>query len=904
MHCVIKACFFSFLPFLISCSSLEEGSSLNDSGNDEARPGLGFGSPTASPIPEGPSFPDASEEIESDAAEAEDVGEVQEDGGDATEGAGGSDVEVSDEDTADFADVADAAEPDPIETWNIDVSDVECLYVPASAAFAPILECQWSGSLEYPLHDDVVMTPAVANLTDDDLDGDVDLEDTPDVVFVSYRYQEDGCCTGDSVLRIVSGSCSAGTSTITTQDNELPEHVSIGEPALDNSGGIALGDIDQDGEMEIVAMKRNAGMVAFSGVRYPIMIPSEPVNVSNWEPSGTASHVEAVAVNDGDGMTVSTATPGSVLLLKGLFAESPVALAGLRVKVTAKTDGLSGKVSAFLAYGEGYEVESNALTVAGAEFSELRFVFPRNESSGESRQWQLSDLSDLNFGIVHRGAEGVALQVTEVVVEVGSVFVEWDSEYPKAEDTIIGAQPAIVDVNQDGVAEVLLGRTLVSGTTGDVIWTGTAGVGLNGFIGPISFAADVDLDGVQEVIAGDTLYDSQGEVIWQVVYDPDALPCQKVNLPCDGFNAVGNFDSDPEGEIVTVFLGSVYVLEHTGELKAKREIPKSDCPKNEGGPPTIADFDNDGFAEVGVAGADYYVVVDWQCCTDPLNCDTIPADMESECEEAGIRWKAANQDCSSRVTGSSVFDFEGDGAAEVIYNDEKYFRIFDGASGTVLFEVENSSHTRLEYPVIVDSDRDGNAEIVIVENTTGSTPLQIWGDVLDNWVPTRTIWNQHAYHISNISEDGSLPAPGSPPSWSTHNTFRQNLPDFDPFLAPDLQADWLSADLSECPDTISLEGKVCNGGQLWISGVDVRVFDADGQEIVCEGGIQMDKNLEAGECTKVVCRVEDASVMVQAGEIILCADDYVASCVGPGWSNECDETNNSSTSQAPICPTL
>jgi len=239
----------------------------------------------------------------------------------------------------------------------------------------------------------------------------------------------------------------------------------------------------------------------------------------------------------------------------------------------------------------------------------------------------------------------------------------------------------------------------------------------------------------------------------------------------------------------------------------------------------------------------------------------------------------------------------------VVYNDEKFFRIFDGDSGEVLLEVENTSHTRLEYPVIVDSDRDGNAEIVFIENKNDAIPIQIWGDPTDNWVPTRTIWNQHAYHISHINEDGSIPEPGGVVSWLDHNTFRQNLPDFDPFLAPDLQAEWLSVDFTECPAAMTLEGKVCNAGKLWASGVDVRIYGPDGAEIVCDEGILMDNTLESGECTQVLCRVlNPAETLVGAGEMALCVDGFDSSCAGPGFINECREDNNLSLTPITTCP--
>ena len=46
-------------------------------------------------------------------------------------------------------------------------------------------------------------------------------------------------------------------------------------------------------------------------------------------------------------------------------------------------------------------------------------------------------------------------------------------------------------------------------------------------------------------------------------------------------------------------------------------------------------------------------------------------------------WRMPVIDASSRRTGSSVFDFEGDGVAEVVYADEETLWVFDGSTGSV-----------------------------------------------------------------------------------------------------------------------------------------------------------------------------------------------------------------------------
>jgi len=119
-----------------------------------------------------------------------------------------------------------------------------------------------------------------------------------------------------------------------------------------------------------------------------------------------------------------------------------------------------------------------------------------------------------------------------------------------------------------------------------------------------------------------------------------------------------------------------------------------------GGPPTVADFDGDGKPEIGVATKKFYNVVEPNDATGALQ----------------PLWKATNHDLSSSVTGSTVFDFEADGSAEVIYADECFLWVYDGKTGAVRFATQTTSFTATEAPIVADVDGDGKAEIVMVSN--------------------------------------------------------------------------------------------------------------------------------------------------------------------------------------------
>ncbi|MEW6298613.1 MAG: putative Ig domain-containing protein, partial [Thermodesulfobacteriota bacterium] len=322
--------------------------------------------------------------------------------------------------------------------------------------------------------------------------------------------------------------------------------------------------------------------------------------------------------------------------------------------------------------------------------------------------------------------------------------LKWRSPPVGLDGNTVGS-PSLADLDQDGTPEIIVAATVLN-SDGTVRWRGSdlgisgLGTGDNGF-GPLSVVADLDLNGSPEVIAGKTAFRADGTLFWNTT------------LP-DGFPAIGNFDNDPFPEIVLVSGGRVRLLEHTGTVKWGPVIIPGG---GRGGPPTIADVDSDGQPEVGVAGSTRYVVLE---------------------TDGTIKWQATTQDSSSNVTGSSVFDFEGDGSAEVVYADELFLRIYRGTDGQVLYELEKGSATLHELPVVADLDNDGNAEIIAAANDWlhgAQFGLYIVGGADGNWIPTRRIWNQHAYHVTNVNPDGAIPRVGQN-HWLLPglNSFRQN----------------------------------------------------------------------------------------------------------------------------------
>jgi len=290
--------------------------------------------------------------------------------------------------------------------------------------------------------------------------------------------------------------------------------------------------------------------------------------------------------------------------------------------------------------------------------------------------------------------------------------LKWTSQ-AFASDDVGGfgySPPSISDMDGDGNPEIILGRVILH-NDGTLRGKGLYGTGGSIDLEGMAFAVDVDADGVQELVVGNALYDPQGVAIWNT-----AQP--------DGYPAVADFDADGIAEIVVVSDGHVR-LQTSDDGTVLWTQPTG----WRGGPPTIADFDGDGEPEIGVALADKYTVFNG---------------------DGSALWTAVTVDGSSAVTGSTVYDFEGDGIADVVYADEQHLWVFSGLDGTVKLNfAEHSSGTWFEYPVIADVDGDGQVEIVYVSQGIYNG-ITVLGDADNSWRPGRNIWNQYNYHITNV----------------------------------------------------------------------------------------------------------------------------------------------------------
>lgn len=404
--------------------------------------------------------------------------------------------------------------------------------------------------------------------------------------------------------------------------------------------------------------------------------------------------------------------------------------------------------------------------------------------------------------------------------------------------------PAVGDMDGDGVPEIAVGLTIAHGD-GTVVRT------IRDRAGAFTAFANVDGDEDLELVAPEGAYNMDGTPVWERrALEGDSRPAVSAN-----YLAIADLDLDGDPEVVVVSGGShsIQALDGAtgdtiwgptninpddpsvnGRIAAQMAASPGRNAATGGGPPTIANFDDDPEPEIAFAGGYAYVIFE---------------------PDGTLKWFHESQDISSRATGSSIFDFEGDGVAEVLYNDERNFKVFRGTDGTVFSERCNTSGTLFEFPLVVDVDNDDHAEIVLMENnyafrscgdgSPSTTGLHVFGHPTNQWVRTRRIWNQHAYSVTNINEDGTVPARRQT-NWSTErlNNFRQNVQPDGLFDAPDLVPVDLITATRSCPTSLEVAVRVVNEGRATApAGVPVS-FYVDGMRF--DGGVTS-RPLLAGE---------------------------------------------------------
>jgi hypothetical protein len=252
----------------------------------------------------------------------------------------------------------------------------------------------------------------------------------------------------------------------------------------------------------------------------------------------------------------------------------------------------------------------------------------------------------------------------------------------------------------------------------------------------------------------------------------------------------------------------------------------------------------------------------------------------------------------------------------------------------VRFATPTTSFTGTESSIVADVDGDGHAELVWLANGAdpssagwgcdvapwnqpdpsrnrpawtkgpgvngGYRGLAVFGDKTNSWVGTRTIWNQHAYSVTNVCDErdsacapnasyGTIPA-SQKANWQLPwlDNFRQNVQDKGLFDAPDA----IVSLTATCTTPVKLKVSLRNAGLAALpAGVQIEVYREAGGGLV--DTLTTQTPLGAGQT------VTFASDLTIADGTT--SDLYFAKIPTGQSFRECREGNNESAHVKPLC---
>ncbi len=473
---------------------------------------------------------------------------------------------------------------------------------------------------------------------------------------------------------------------------------------------------------------------------------------------------------------------------------------------------------------------------------------------------------------------------------------------------VYGGYPiAIADVDRDGLAEIFVqnadGFLRCYHHNGSLVWTSSATVSGPDSKSPGLILADINGDGIPEIWSLNKIFNAVSGV--ELIALPEIVGKANLYMSSDKFGVMPVFaDFDNDGVMELAGGNKVYKLSITnpaGTSGNSASLWKSISGFDDG-LTSVADIDLDGFLDLVVVRS--HQMYAWKpysgsgsnpqlisshphgsnsagraLLTD-VNNDGYPEILFTfGTNLAAYRYVAASQSLQqlwlkstsdlSGATTLTAFDFNQDGSVEIVYRDQSDMRIIDGNTGNNISVFPCLAPTAVEYPAIVDLDRDGQADIIASSSTYDvnhdkhAKMVVFHSPASTVWAPARHVWNQHAYNVVNVNNDLTVPAVNFNPSTTftdpngvvrrPFNNFLQQATTLDQYGRPFMSLANLSVQqdltITNDGDNLQVEVTVCNTENVSFgSPLHIATYTASGELLIVD---EIELSFAPGGCITI-----------------------------------------------------
>ena len=478
----------------------------------------------------------------------------------------------------------------------------------------------------------------------------------------------------------------------------------------------------------------------------------------------------------------------------------------------------------------------------------------------------------------------------------------------------------VADVNGDGTPEIWSLDKIYNAVTGKLLVSVPEIIGCSLlFMGGESVRgraampvfADFDNDGILELAGGNKVYkigitntngtSGNSVVLWKTITG---------NGAGDGLTSVADIDLDGYLDVVVVQSGQMYVWKpYYGSTSFPVAI--AFCPYSaptSGSRALLADVDNDGYTEILFTYVTNIAAYKYVSATQGLQ----------------QMWQKSTTDLSGATT-MTAFDFNQDGFVEIVYRDETDLRIIDGTTGNNISTFACLAPTAVDYPVIVDLDRDGQAEMVASYNTYNTNEdkhakLQVFRSPANvTWAPARYVWNQHGYNVVNVNNDLTVPVVNFNPATTfvdpqgvvrrPFNNFLQQATMLDMYGRPfvPLANATMTNDTSVLFENseMVITYRFCNTGSLVLNSPFTITYYANAHQETVIHTETVNTPLQADDCMYITVRFTAAELAAHPNldSIVVAVNDNGNGIAQlGGQQEECDLTDNIMSFSINPCP--